>query len=149
MAHMNNKKDTTLTSIVAEKAQNLELPTQPKKNETPRDLRKKNSRLLKSREDIKEKSYQKSLQLTAVKGRAVELEDSRDLWRKKHKESEKEKAKVKSDSNAKDEIIQRLQLQVQEQERFIEMEKELKQKEHESYRIKIEELKKKLKNMGE
>lgn len=60
------------------------------KKELPSDFRKKISRLHKAKENIKDKSCEKTKQNKALRDRNVEIQQSRDLWRSKWEENKKE-----------------------------------------------------------
>ena len=64
------------------------------KKELPSDFRKKISRLHKAKENIKDKSCEKTKQNKALRDRNVEIQQSRDLWRSKWEEKKKENDKL-------------------------------------------------------
>jgi hypothetical protein len=118
-----------------------------KKKETARDLRKRNKRLQDSRDALKEKSRQQSERIRSLTGKALDLEESRDLW-KKHCDSWKEEKnsleiQLKMEKQRGAEMV----ALVEERERLTDIEKKSKEAEKIKYEEEINELKKKLKKL--
>lgn len=58
-----------------------------KKAETPRDLRKKNKRIKESRDALKERNREKSVDLKKNRGALDDLKKSRDSWKARYEQT--------------------------------------------------------------
>ena len=114
------------------------------KNETARDLRKRNKRLQDSRDGLKEKSRQQSERIRSLTGKALELQESRDLWRGHSNNWKEEKNSLEIQLKKERQRAEELVILADERERLLEIEKKSKADEKVKYEEKINELKKKL-----
>ena len=62
--------------------------------ETPRDLRKKNKRVIKSRDNLKQKNGQKAAENKKLRGTNKEVKESRDRWKGLYKDEAKENERL-------------------------------------------------------
>lgn len=91
-----------------------------KKQEKPRDIRKKNKRLEVSRDDLKRKNKQKALEIKRLGGKIDDINESRDKWRQRY-EAETSKAHelgaqlkdVEAKLNAERQLAQQLRIEIE------------------------------------
>jgi len=117
------------------------------KNETARDLRKRIKRLLESRDGLKEKGRQQSERIRSLTGKVLDLEESRNLWRKNFNHYKEEKNSLEIQLKAEKKRSAELSVLADERARLLEIEKKSKEGEKIKYEEEINELKKKLKKL--
>ena len=114
------------------------------KKETARDVRKRNKRLEESRDELKTKSRQQASTIKALKGKASDLQDSRDLWKERCDKEVAKKKCLEIELKAEKQRSDQLATLAQERERLLEMKKNFQDEEKAKYEQEIAELKKKL-----
>lgn len=117
------------------------------KNDTARDLRKRIKRLLESRDGLKKKSRQQAERIRSLTGKALELKESRDLWRKHFNYCKEEKNTLEMQLEAERKKAGKMSALAEERARVLEIEKKAKDEEKLKYEEEINELKKKLKKL--
>src|SRR5271168_4595788 len=124
-------------------------------NETPRDLRKKLSRLNESRDLQMEKNRDKSTQLKALRGKMDDLRESRDGWKAKCDETKAHSIDLKNTLKTKNQELSEKCRDIQELHKIINAkdaliieEKRIKDEVEKNAQNQIEELKKKLFNLS-
>jgi len=114
------------------------------KNETARDLRKRNKRLKASRNGLQEKGRQQADTIKTLKGKADDLQTSRDLWKKRCNQEAEEKKRLTIELKANKTHMEEISIVAQEREQLLKI-KDLRQEEDRAkYEKEIAELKKKL-----
>jgi hypothetical protein len=116
------------------------------KSDTARDLRKRIKRLQESRDGLKEKGRLQSERIRSLTGKALDLSESRDLWRKNFKSCKEEKNGLEVQLQIERERAAEMGILVQERERLLEIEKKSKENEKIKYEEEINELKKNSRN---
>jgi erythromycin esterase-like protein len=114
------------------------------KNETARDLRKRNKRLKASRNGLQEKGRQQAETVKALKGKADDLKTSRDLWKKRCNQEAEEKKRLTIELKANKTHIEELSIIAQERERLLKIKDRYQEEDRAKYEKEIAELKKKL-----
>ena len=116
-------------------------------NDTARDLRKRIKRLKESRDGLKNKGRQQSERIRSLTGRALDLKEGRDLWRKHFNRCKEEKNNFERQLKMEREKVAEIGILAEERERLLEIEKKSQEEEKIKYEDEINELKKKLKKL--
>jgi chromosome segregation ATPase len=114
------------------------------KKETARDLRKRNKRLKNSRDDLKKKSRQQAGDIKALKGKNVDLKESRDLWKEHYYREQEEKNSLEMTLKAEKKRVDEMEAFAQERERLLKIKEKVREEEKAKYEQEIDKLKKKL-----
>jgi hypothetical protein len=114
------------------------------KNETARDLRKRNKRLKVSRNGLQDKSRQQADTIKSLRGKADDLKTSRDLWKKRCDMEEENKKRLTIELKANKTHIEELSILAQERERLLIIRDKCLEEDRAKYEKEIAELKKKL-----